>query len=164
MSQNECASCGRDLEEDTACPSDDCPSHVKAEKIQASQRISYAAKVFGLMFSIGVEPVIFYFAKQLCGEYTGGLWEFYKIFSPQGDLGFFMAPSDAEQKYTVSSLNGYEGDMSAEAFGITVCLYAYSHISGSTGKVGETCAEQYHVLREYMFNHPEARAILKAID
>jgi hypothetical protein len=36
--------------------------------------------------------------------------------------------------------------------------------SGAEGYTLETCAEQYHLLREIALDHPEARGILVAID
>ena len=75
-----------------------------------------------------------------------------------------MAPN-ADQMFRVSCENGYEGNLSADALGIAACLYAYSHLSfGGDNDFVETCAEQYHLLREYMLEHPEARSILGAID
>jgi hypothetical protein len=53
----------------------------------------------------------------------------------------------------------------ATSLGIAACLYAYSHLSfGGDGAFVETCAEQYHLLRDYMLELPEARGILGAID
>ena len=61
--------------------------------------------------------------------------------------------------------NGFEGTLSADAIGITACLYAYSHLSFTDSPdFAEKCAQQYHLLREFMLEHPEAKAILKAID
>jgi hypothetical protein len=54
--------------------------------------------------------------------------------------------------------------MSGDALGITACIYAYSHLSFGQGNFAETCAQHYHWLREYMFQHAEARDILRAID
>lgn len=54
--------------------------------------------------------------------------------------------------------------MSADAFGITVCMYAYSQLSFGAGEFAETCAEQYHLLREYMMDHAEAGAVLRTTD
>ena len=54
--------------------------------------------------------------------------------------------------------------MSADAFGIAVCLFAYSNLSFGSGQFAETCAKQYHLLREYMMDHAEAGAILAATD
>ena len=75
-----------------------------------------------------------------------------------------MSPS-ADQKYEVFCSNHWEGELSADALGITACLYAYSHLSFSQHEhFARTCAEQYHLLRDYMFGHPEVSAILGAID
>jgi hypothetical protein len=62
--------------------------------------------------------------------------------------------------------NGYEGELSADAFGIACCLYAYSHLSfAGPDALAEECARQYHLLREWMLSgHAEARAILAATD
>ena len=54
-----------------------------------------------------------------------------------------------------------QGEMSAEALGITACLYAYSHLSFGGNEI---CAEQYHLVRDYAMDHPEVREILAAID
>ena len=55
-------------------------------------------------------------------------------------------------------------DLSADALGITACLYAYSHLSFSNGRFARVCACHYHRLREYMFEHSEVRGILGATD
>jgi hypothetical protein len=55
--------------------------------------------------------------------------------------------------------------ISADALGVTACLYAYSHLSFSNNSTfAETCAQHYHWLREYMLEHAEARGVLGAID
>jgi len=54
--------------------------------------------------------------------------------------------------------------MTADALGIVACLYAYSNLSFGDGEFAQTCAEHYHLLREYMFEHPEVQLILAAID
>jgi len=60
--------------------------------------------------------------------------------------------------YQVSCMNGYEGSLSADGLGITLCLYAYSHMSFSDIRdFAETCAEQFHLLRDYMLEHPEVQ-------
>ena len=77
--------------------------------------------------------------------------------------GFYTAPR--KKRYWVSCENGFEGAMSGDAFGVTVCLYAFSQCSFSEVQgFAEVCAEQYHLLRDFMFEHGEAEAILGAID
>ncbi len=60
--------------------------------------------------------------------------------------------------------NGWEGHLSADALGITSCLYGYSQLSFGDGDFAGKCAEQYHLLRAHMLDHAEAAAILAAID
>jgi hypothetical protein len=74
-----------------------------------------------------------------------------------------MAP-DVDRGFEVSCENGFEGTLSADALGITACLYSYSHLSFGEGTFAEVCAEQYHLLRECAMDHPEVGAILSAID
>ena len=55
--------------------------------------------------------------------------------------------------------------LSADALGITVCLYAYSNLSFSgPDAFADVCFDHYHWLREYMLEHPEVGEILGATD
>jgi hypothetical protein len=74
-----------------------------------------------------------------------------------------MAPDD-DQPFQVCSENGWEGKLSADAFGIAACLYAYSHLSFAEGDFGDVCARHYHWLRAFAMGHAEAGGILAAID
>ena len=123
------------------------------------QRTNVTADLFGVYFPIQLEPFIYSMSSQLSEDYGGGYWEFYTL----SNGGFYLAP-DSEGQFQVVCPNGWEGFMSADAFGITVCLFAYSNLSFGSGQFAETCAEQYHLLREFMMDHAEARAILAATD
>jgi len=123
-------------------------------------RSSHVAGLFGAHFPLALEPAVYTFASMLSRNYQGGYWHFYAL----GNGGFYMAP-DAGTMFHVASDNGFEGVMTADALGITACLYAYSHLSFSDIEgLAEACARHYHLLREHMMDHPEARAILRAID
>ncbi len=102
---------------------------------------------------------MFGMAARLAAEYKGGYWDFYAL----SNGGFYMAPRSTGT-FSISSANGFEGQMSADALGVTACLYAYSSLSFVDSAFAETCANQYHLLREYMFEHPEVRGILAATD
>ena len=95
----------------------------------------------------------------MADTYDGGYWDFYTL----SNGGFYMAPAE-DRIYHVSCDNMFEGDLSADALGITACLYAYSHLSFSDGRFARVCACHYHLLREYMMEHPEVSAILGATD
>ena len=129
-------------------------------KISSHQRIKHTDDLFGIRFPVTIEPAIYSIAGNIASEYQGAYWEFYSV----SNGGFYMAPC-SDQPYQVSCDNGYEGSLSAEALGITACLYAYSHLSFSSNEAfAEICANHYHWLRAFMLEHQEANSILKAID
>lgn len=122
------------------------------------QRAIITADLFGVYFPIQLEPFIFSMASRLSEDYGGGSWFFWKL----GNGAFYMAP-DSEG----SSSNQPEwvgGFMSADAFGVAVCLFAFSHLSFDEGAFALTCSDHFHLLLEYALDHAEARAILAATD
>lgn len=132
---------------------------ITRQLVAEDQRTNVTADLFGVYFPMQLEPFVFSMASRLSEDYGGGYWLFYTL----GNGGFYMAP-DSDGQFQVVSENGWEGFMSADAFGITVCLFAYSNLSFGSGQLAETCAEQYQLLREYMMDHAEAGAILAATD
>lgn len=132
---------------------------ISCVRIAEQERINHTATLFGLNFPLKLEPFVYFMADTICEDYQGGYWEFYTL----SNGGFFMAPA-ADTLFHVSCENGFEGTLSADAFGIVCCLYAYSHLSFGDGEFAQTCAEHYHLLREHMYGHPEVGAILRAID
>ena len=130
------------------------------ELLADKERARHADALFGINFPLRLEPAIFDFAGRLSQDYGGGLWLFYALCNG----GFYMAPQ-SDRRFRVSSENGFEGELSADALGITACLYAYSHLSFTpVGQFHEACAEQFHFVRAFALDHPEAAAILAAID
>jgi len=135
-------------------------TNVTRELVAEAHRSDHVNQLFGIHFPMQLEPFIYTVAGQMAPEYKGGYWQFYSL----SNGGFFMAP-DADRTFTVSCDNYYTGTLSADALGIVACLYAYSHLSFSRNeKVGRMYARHYHLLREYMCEHPEVAEILGAID
>jgi len=131
---------------------------MKKELLNENDRINFPASIFGIQFPLQIEPVIYSVADSLSCDYNGGYWNMYRL----GDNGFYMA-ADEDIPFRVECMNGYEGELSADAFGITVCLYAYSQLS-FTSKTPEIYIKQYYQLKEYMLEHQEVQKILAAID
>ena len=119
------------------------------------QRLQQANALFGSSFPMQLEPLLYNLASNMSTDYDGGYWEFFIL----TDDGFYMAPGSGGP-HRVSCVNGYEGQLSADAFGITVCLYAYSLLSFEN----QIYAQHYHKLRDYMLDHEEAECVLRAID
>jgi hypothetical protein len=123
------------------------------------ERSDFVHRLFGLAFPFKVEPTIFDMAGMLAADYRGGFWLFHSL----SNGGFYMAP-DAAHGFKVSCANGFEGELTSDALGITASLYAYSQLSFSDGQFAEVCASQYHLLRSFAMDHAEASAILAACD
>jgi hypothetical protein len=128
-------------------------------RVPAPQHAEHAKKVFGARF-IFLESFADETASSLSPDYAGGLWNFFAL----SNGGFYMAPSCGDT-YRVSCANGFEGSVSADAFGITACLYAYSHLSFSPDELfAELCARNYHLLRQFALEHAEVKFILAIVD
>ena len=131
---------------------------ITSKRIKEDQRIKHTAALFDSHFPMALEPAIYQFAERLSPDYRGGYWQFYQLASG----GFYMAP-DTDNIFNICCDNGFEGIMSADALGITACLYAYSHLSFNPD-LADICARHYHLLREFMLDHAEVKAILSATD
>lgn len=133
---------------------------ITSHLVPEADRLAFVDKLFGINYVLKLEPTVFHFAEQLAAPvYNGGYWQFYAL----SNGGFYMAPK-ADTIFDVSCENGFEGKLSADALGIAACLYAYSHLSFGEDAFAETVSQHYHLLREYMMEHPEVRGILGAID
>lgn len=104
-----------------------------------------------------VESRIYDLMAQFAKAYRGGYWGFFEL----SNGGFYMRPPEGTYEIRIYS-NGFSGHMSADAAGITVCLFAFSHLSFECS--GPMFAEHFHWLREFSLNHPEASVIFAAID
>ena len=128
--------------------------------VMAQKRTPHTARLFGLHFPMRLEPVVYGLTENLSEDYHGGYWDFWEL----SNGGFFMSPR-SDKRFNVSCENGYDGEMSADALGITVCLYAYSHLSfGPESRFTDDCARHFHLLRDYALDHIEGLAIMMAID
>lgn len=136
------------------------PVTITRERIADNRRADHAGEIFGVYFPLRLEPFIFDVTRKLSDEYRGGYWEFYAL----SNGSFYMA-LNSDRIFRVVCQNGFEGNLSADALGITACLYAYSHLSFSKiDGFADMCGRQYHLLRDYMLQHPEVAGILRAID
>lgn len=133
---------------------------ITATLVPEHQRLLMTPRYFKQYFPFKIEPVIYHFARHLCQDYRGAYWHFYTL----SNGGFYMAPDSTEPFNTISE-SGFEGQVSADAFGVIACLYAYSHLSFSDNpELSRLCSSHYHHLREFALEHGEATAISRAID
>lgn len=135
-------------------------NNITRQVVAIDQRINHTANIFGINFPMRFESFVYSITTRMAAEYDGGYWEFYAL----SNGGFYMAP-DSDKQFHVVCENGFDGKLTADALGIAVCLYTYSNLSFSNQEAfAKVCAQQYHLLREYMLEHKEVSAILRAVD
>ncbi len=134
-------------------------SIITRQLVADNQRVDITAELFGSYFPFHFEPFVYDMASQLAQDYDGGYWNFYTL----SNSGFYMAPNSDAQFHVIAE-NDFEGDVSSDALGIIICAYAFSNLSFGTGEFAHVCAVNFHRLREFALDHPEAGAILAAID
>lgn len=137
---------------------DDKPSAVGAKLVSESQRLSILPKLFGERLMILGENTVYNQMGAMCPEYHGGFWDYYLL--PNG--GHYMVPTGCTQYQLSWDMNGFSGTVSADAAGLIVTLIALSHMSFKDRT--DTCAENFHKIRDLLHKHPEASLIFQAID
>jgi hypothetical protein len=136
------------------------PTPVARHLVPEDRRLAVTAELFGAHFPLMIEPVVYGITERMAESYSGGYWLMYTM----DNGGFYMAP-EGDQVFAVSCDNYFTGKLSSDALGISAVLYAFSHCSFSRNEAfGRLSARHYHRLREFSFTHPEAAAILGAID
>jgi len=132
-------------------------THIEAYRVNEHARIGTLPRHFG-RHMMTVESRIYDLLRQFSADYTGGYWQFYEL----SNGGFYMAPELETARLVIAS-NGFEDQMSGDAAGITVCLFAFSHLSFEY-RQAEVFARHFHRLRDYAAEHAEAQKIFGAID
>jgi hypothetical protein len=135
----------------------DGASRITARLIAEDARLNALPLHFGSHL-LRLEDTVFDFMRQFATGYVGGCWDMLEL----SNGGFYMRTGSESVKFRVPS-NGFEGLMSADAAGITVCLFAYSHLSFHF-PAEDRFSRHFYQLRAYAIEHPEASLIFAAID
>lgn len=99
----------------------------------------------------------FEWAERLSKDYKGGSWKFYDL----SNGSWYTAPA-GDKKYNVQqNMNGYEGVMSADAFGITATIFTIGQLMQGGD---EKLITAYYALMDFADQHDESAAIFGAID
>lgn len=129
---------------------------IEAYPVPEHARIGTLPRHFG-RHMLAVEGLIYDFMSRFASGYGGGVWRFFEL----SNGGFYMSPPDEAYELRIDS-NGFQGRMSADAAGITVCLFAFSYLSFEY--TTEVFSRHFHWLRDFAMDHPEAGLIFEAID
>ncbi|KXU94151.1 hypothetical protein CR51_27135 [Caballeronia megalochromosomata] len=132
-----------------------------ATQVPESRRLAFMPAAFTPLMMMRAEGLTYHQASLLSRQYSGGYWEFYTL----SNGSFYLAPTCAERFDVSVDGNGYEGDVSADAFGIIVTMFVYGALAFIDDEaLREKFGEHYHQLRAFAIEHAEGSAILAAID
>jgi hypothetical protein len=130
---------------------------IHACKVSDRARLAVLPRHFG-RYMLTFEGFVYDLMRQFSQEYGGGVWTYVEL--SNGSL--YMTPPDRTYRLVIRS-NGYDGELSADAAGITVCLFACSLLSFEY-RGTDVFTRHFHGLREYALEHPESTQIFAAID
>ena len=75
-----------------------------------------------------------------------------------------MYPESREMFHVVCS-NGFIGNVTGEALGVSACMYAYSHLSFSEDQhLSALCSNHYYLLREYVSGMDQVDVVMAICD
>lgn len=149
------------MTEQNAFPTDNADQGANRVPVQAQGRARqrFYPDLVGLRNMGRFESLLFTWARTLSGAYDGGYWEFFTF--PDDGAGYAV-PRMASPVEVVVDGNGFSGELSAEAFGIVVSLFALNHLAALTPD--DLVVNRYYSLREFALQHAEAAVIAAAID
>ncbi|MFM0224185.1 antirestriction protein [Paraburkholderia dipogonis] len=134
---------------------------ITATVIPTVDRLRFLPGIFTARLMIQGEGLTYQQATNLSADYKGGLWTFYRL----SNGGGYLAP-DTDRRFNVSVQgNDYEGEVSADAFGVIVTLFVFGALCWIDNEtLREKFTDHYHQLRDFAKDHTEAGAIFRAID
>jgi hypothetical protein len=135
---------------------------VTASLVSLDSRMDFLPKHFGMRRFITGESMVYMHLRNLCEDYiSGAFWHFLEL----SNGGFYMAP-DLDKTLRIQALNGFMGELTADAAGIVATMYALGHLAGMLEgtEEGDPIIDRYHWLREFALDHAECGAIMRAID
>ena len=130
---------------------------IEAYKVPHHARMGTLPRHFG-RHMMTFEGRVYDLMRKFASEYGGGAWSLLEL----SNGAMYMTPPEATYRLIIPS-NGFDGEMTADAAGITVCLFACSLLSFAYRET-EVFARHFHGLREFALEHPESTQIFAAID
>jgi len=143
-------------------------SKITVRKIADERRSRWIALNLG--FGEGgviFEKVFYHVLSESCPDYCGGYFDFVEA----SNGACWLAPSKSERskKCNVSSLNGWEGEMTFGALCLACATVAVNRLCWDLYEKGnerasEKFSQMFYALREVCIEHPESSAIFAYLD
>ena len=132
---------------------------IGCSKVNDQERVDFLIHLLGC-WANEFEQSIYNWLAELCPEYKGGYWEFYKL----DNGGFFMAPLITAKLPILVSGNGYSGRLASVPCGIVTTLFTLGSFAFDYHEITDLFSVKYHQLLDYAEQLPEASEIFSAID
>jgi hypothetical protein len=133
---------------------------ITAQVVEKRQRTDSLYRAFG-PFAHKAEAFSYSVADKLIAGYTGGDWDYVEL--SNGGMFAFMD----DERFLLQSMNGSEFELSGEAAGLTVWLFATSwgsEVFEGNQDLQSALVRNYDLLRDYICQHKEASKILALCD
>ncbi len=133
-----------------------------------TERLNFLPHYLGNL-CVHIENKIYDLMGYFCKDYSGDFWDYYKLVKIDCHQfeGFYMTPSEEKYQF-VCNMNYFSGELSADAVGIIITLYALNwyiaEMYSEHGAVNEHLIRLYDALREFAAQHVERKLIFRAID
>lgn len=129
---------------------------ITATRVPDNQRLDTLPKHFA-RHMLTVENRVYDTLQSFSPQHGCAYWHYYEL----SNGGFYMAP-ETDKRITLTIEGAYHGEMSADAAGITVCLYAFEHLANKLQDEG--ILDHHSWLRDFVSYHAERTEIYRAID
>lgn len=136
---------------------------ITAEVVPENLRMDVLPALFGSAFMRG-ENLITGYMRNICAGYTGGHWDFISL----SNGGFYLRPDMEKVELSIAG-NGFQEEVSADAAGIVVTLYALNMLMWDSAdsdrqELLNHLYQQSEKLKDYAETISEHSAIYRAID
>jgi hypothetical protein len=133
-------------------------TNIPVRSLAEHERVGFMPALFPGCYIFG-ENAVYGWADRFSREYSGGLWDF-----RTDDAGVrYLVPLGYDTFNVEQSMNGYEGQMSADAYGIFCTLMGLSQMM-ERHQDNEALFANFETLREFAYEHAEARVLIAALD
>lgn len=124
--------------------------------VALEDQATYYATHFGELAPV-MESSLHTWMKGLCPLYSGCTWTAHEL----SNGGFYMRPAQ-EERFHLDSPNGFSHEVSADAAGIVVSMFAINRAANATER--GYLVDSYHALRHFAAEHAEGSKILDLTD
>lgn len=141
------------------------------QQVDDSEKERFFPGMYGKYYMLA-QDYLYFWMRQHTRNWSGGYWRFHHVMAAGTDavLSGYVFPLTEEGITVQISSNYYQGEMTAQAVGITAMLFAFNHVAwiayenNADDPIIHSLNEKYVCLKNFALTLPEAVQIFRAID